>query len=76
MYKSTTQAVIDKIRSITADIDDGFLADRETAIAEFKRRVSKQELENCLTDTDLDSGDALAIKNLLGLFFNQKEVLS
>lgn len=65
----STQRILDLLEALTASILDESKTP-EQADLEFCERVSKEQLEQCLTDESLDAEDVMACKEMLKMFFN------
>jgi peptide subunit release factor 1 (eRF1) len=60
--------VLGTLRQLTQSIKDRNKTPEEAAAA-FRTQVSKQQLEYCLLDEDIDADDARAVREMLKLFY-------
>jgi hypothetical protein len=73
--KDSTKYILDAMHNMTDAIFNKTKSSAETVV-EFKRLVSRKQLEQCLIDESMDSEDLLAIKNMLKEFFNYEREIN
>lgn len=66
---NTSDYVLGVLRAMTESMKNKSRTPQE-ADQEFLKRVSRQQLESCLTDPGLDQDDVATIKEMLKYFFN------
>lgn len=71
----TTKQVIDAMHKMISALEDESKTPEEVE-RQFVRSISKQQLEYCLIDTELDSDDITACQEILKRLYNYKRVIS
>ena len=71
--KKSTQSIIDFLNLVSLSLENGTMTSKQSEV-EFTKSFSKEQLEDCLTDTSLDADDVVAIKEMLKKYFNYELV--
>lgn len=73
--KEATQRILDLLEALTNSIQTGSKTP-DQADQEFCQTISREELEQCLTDDSLDADDVMACKEMLKMFFNYEPTIN